>query len=49
MLAESSRVPDSILELFNRGRKLDWSAVFISSSWVELDKRVRNCVDLVLP
>ena len=46
MLTCSAKVPDSILELFNRGRKTGWSAAFISSSWFAIDPRVRNCIDI---
>ena len=48
LLTDSKRLPDSCLEIFQRGRKSGWSAMFISSSWTEIDIRVRNCIDLVV-
>ena len=46
MLTCSAKVPDSVLELFNMGRKTGWSAVFISSSWFAIDPKVRGCIDI---
>ena len=46
MITCSARVPDSVLELFNRGRKCGWSAFFLSSSWFSIDPRVRNSIDV---
>lgn len=46
LLTVSAKLPNSVLEVFNRGRKSGWSAMFISSSWFAIDPRVRNCIDI---
>ena len=46
MLTCSAKVPDSVLDLFNLGRKTGWSAVFITSSWFGIDPRVRSSIDV---
>lgn len=46
LLGESDRVPDSVVQLFARGRKIGLSACFLSSSKSELDGRVRGNIDI---
>ena len=46
LLGESDRVPESVVQLFARGRKIGLSACFISSSKSELDSRVRGNIDV---
>ena len=41
------KMPKSVLQLFNRGRKLGFTSVFITSSMKDTDKRLRNNMSYV--